>query len=341
MNKTVIYLLQRHYYSSGHKMFSRSAFIKNVLSLFERVINALIALPYIGFGVNIWLSMCAGWSRLGVGNVAARNISTSNRPKKALILYQYEGCPFCRRVRETLSILAIDVLVYPCPRTTLGEYGVQDNSRYRPRVTELTGKCIFPVLVDPNRETNPEAPILESLEIVKYLWKTYGQSATPDPISAWALKASAPLLSIPALFRCSPRMGLIKIPSRCPKAPLELYSTEHHAGSRVVRELMDSMEIPYLLINLPAGVTDKTRAYFSRLEGKLPRSSVTNQTPLLPYLVDINTGFESFHPSVIMSYLTSTYATGEEVKASWGDYSTKGASAAHGTLSSSFTLPTN
>ena len=40
----------------------------------------------------------------------------SFRPAKPLELYEYEACPFCRKVREALSMLDIDVIVYPCPR---------------------------------------------------------------------------------------------------------------------------------------------------------------------------------------------------------------------------------
>ena len=38
------------------------------------------------------------------------------RPKEPLRLYEFEACPFCRRTREAITDLDIDVLVYPCPK---------------------------------------------------------------------------------------------------------------------------------------------------------------------------------------------------------------------------------
>lgn len=39
----------------------------------------------------------------------------SIRPLKPLELYEYEACPFCRKVREALTMLDVDAIVYPCP----------------------------------------------------------------------------------------------------------------------------------------------------------------------------------------------------------------------------------
>jgi hypothetical protein len=98
--------------------------IMPLLSVTEAVVTFLINLPTIGFYINVGLSYCASASRLFKGASAAPNLEKCKRPGKMIIFYQYEGCPFCRRVRETMSALALDVLVYPCPRVTLGEYGV-------------------------------------------------------------------------------------------------------------------------------------------------------------------------------------------------------------------------
>src|SRR5580693_945085 len=69
--------------------------------------------------------------RLGAG-YAAR--PARRRPEKLLELYEFEACPFCRRVREALSEFDIDAHVRPCPKG-----GV----RFRPRVVELGGKALF------------------------------------------------------------------------------------------------------------------------------------------------------------------------------------------------------
>lgn len=38
------------------------------------------------------------------------------QPEKALKLYEFEGSPFCRRVREVMTTLNLDYEVYPCPK---------------------------------------------------------------------------------------------------------------------------------------------------------------------------------------------------------------------------------
>ena len=39
------------------------------------------------------------------------DIDKCDRPASKLILYEYEGCPFCRIVRETLCVLDLDAIV--------------------------------------------------------------------------------------------------------------------------------------------------------------------------------------------------------------------------------------
>lgn len=39
-----------------------------------------------------------------------------NQPDKPLKLYEFEGSPFSRRVREVLTLLNLDVEIYPCPK---------------------------------------------------------------------------------------------------------------------------------------------------------------------------------------------------------------------------------
>jgi hypothetical protein len=43
-------------------------------------------------------------------------VSDYARPKIPLELYEFEGCPFCRKVREAIIILDLDPIVYPCPK---------------------------------------------------------------------------------------------------------------------------------------------------------------------------------------------------------------------------------
>src|SRR5512143_426154 len=90
-------------------------------------------------------------SGLSVGNVG-------KRPKKMLELYEFEACPYCRKVREALSMLDLSAMIYPCPK---------GGRRFRARVKALGGKELFPYLVDPNTDT----AMYESNDIVAYLYE--------------------------------------------------------------------------------------------------------------------------------------------------------------------------
>ena len=65
------------------------------------------------------------------------------RPEKTLELYEFEVCPWCRRVREAISLLDLEVLIKPCSK---------NGPRYRPWVIENGGQRMFPYLVDPNTD---------------------------------------------------------------------------------------------------------------------------------------------------------------------------------------------
>uniref|UniRef100_A0A804LVE7 GST N-terminal domain-containing protein n=1 Tax=Zea mays TaxID=4577 RepID=A0A804LVE7_MAIZE len=43
-------------------------------------------------------------------------IGQCKRPEKPIEIYEFEGCPFCRKVREMVTVLDLDVLFYPCPQ---------------------------------------------------------------------------------------------------------------------------------------------------------------------------------------------------------------------------------
>lgn len=82
-------------------------------------------------------------------------------------LFEFEACPFCRRVREALTELDLSVEVYPCPKGSL---------RHREMVRSFGGKEQFPFLIDPNSGIS----MYESGDIVKYLFKHYGKGRSPS-----------------------------------------------------------------------------------------------------------------------------------------------------------------
>lgn len=80
------------------------------------------------------------------------------QPDQMLELYQFEGCPYCSKVREKMTELGIDFVAR------------QVDKNDRSRVEEVSGQTNVPVLVDPNTDTT----MPESDDIVEYLEEQYG-----------------------------------------------------------------------------------------------------------------------------------------------------------------------
>ena len=213
------------------------------------------------------------------GGLGMRVGSPGPRPEQPLELYEFEGCPFCRRVRETLSVLDLEAIVHPCPK---------GGHRFRDSVIERGGKAQFPYLVDPNTGK----ALYESGDIVDYLFQTYGGGAPPLALSGHPL--STLLVVGSGLGRGS--AGTFVRASRAPDVPLELYSFEASPFCRLVRERLCELELPYRLHNVAKG--SPSRAAFVARSGKMQ----------VPYLVDPNTGVALFESADIVEYLMETYA---------------------------------
>lgn len=225
---------------------------------------------------DVATSFLASIARVGSGMEVS---GAGARPEKMLELYEFEGCPFCRKVREALSILDLDAMIYPCP---------QNGPRFRKYVFEHAGKTQFPYFVDPN--TGRE--MYESDIIVGYLFANYGDSNVP-----WGL--STPLLTDVSSFLASAaRMtaGRHYRKAAEPAQPLELWSFEASPFCRLARERLCELEIPYVLHNVAKG--SARRKDFARRSGKM----------MVPYLFDPNTGREMHESADICAYLDRTYA---------------------------------
>lgn len=250
----------------------------------------------LGHSLNIVGSMASTLIRVGQG--IATN-PAPNKPKKLLELYEFEGCPYCRVVREALTMLDLDALIHPCPK---------GGRRFRPGLVERGGKAQFPYLVDPN--TGRE--MYESADIVPYLFKTYGKRKPP---LHWRVMS---LQQIGSGFAGIPRLGagMRARPSRAPEKPLELYSFESSPFARPVRELLCEMEIPYVLRSAGRNKASDWVPPIVRDRLSSPvQPDTDNRLALLeragrvsiPYLVDPNTGAEMSESAHILSYLKSTY----------------------------------
>jgi len=226
--------------------------------------------------LDVATSLAASIARLGGGMQVGQ---LGRRPKKRLELYEFEACPYCRKVREALSALDLEAIVYPCPK---------DGPRFRPEVTRRGGKAQFPFLVDPN--TGKE--MYESNDIITYLYDQYGDGEVPLSLRLGPLTDASSMFA--SAFR--PAFGARYRASKAPAKPLELYSFEASPFCRIAREQLCALEIPYLLHNVAKG--SPSRDAFVERSGKM----------MVPYLVDPNTGKEMFESADIVSYLERTYA---------------------------------
>jgi glutathione S-transferase len=225
--------------------------------------------------LDVTTSMFATVSRLGAGVQARR---PERRPLERLELYEFEGCPFCRKVRDALTELDLEATIYPCPH---------GGTSHRPRAIELGGKAQFPYLVDPNTGTR----MYESDDIVDYLYATYG-GRSPGMLVRGPIATASSMLA--SAFRAG--FGTRVHPSRQPAKPLELWSFEASPFCRIAREALCELELPYVLHNV--GKDGAGRPPFVARSGKM----------MVPYLVDPNTGREMFESAEIRKYLYETYA---------------------------------
>lgn len=235
--------------------------------------------------------------RLGAGVVATRGAVA---PEQTLELYEYEASPHCRKVREALTELDLDVVIHPCPR---------GGTVHRPRAESLGGKQQFPLLLDPNTSV----VMYESMEIIDYLFTRYGDGRPPARIRFTPLADTTSYLASAVRLHRGHRARR----NRQPENRLELYSMEASPYSRLAREALCELELSYVLHNLGRASaidhlppplrqriapdadysTDKRRQLAERI------GRVT-----LPYLIDPNTGVELAESGDIVRYLDETYA---------------------------------
>lgn len=251
------------------------------------------------FRINLASSTLATFLRTGMG-VSAE--PAPNKPDALLELYDIEGSPYCRLVREALTELDLDAMIYPCPR---------GGTRYRPAAIELGGKAQFPLLLDPNTGTQ----MYESLDIVEYLFETYGNRPLPIKWRAGAIQVLGSFMTDAARLAS----GTQARASQAPDTPLELYSFESSPYARMVRDALCELEIAYVLRS--AGRTrlsDWVPPIVRDSMNLRPDPELENRRDLLeragrvsiPYLVDPNAGVEMGESKAIVEYLEETYGGG-------------------------------
>lgn len=247
--------------------------------------------------VDFSSSMLATLGTLGRGTASTNR---AQQPKELLKLYEMEGCPFSRLVREALTELDLDVMVYPCPK---------NGKRFRPLVAAMGGKQQFPYLYDPNTDTG----LYEADQIIQYLYQHYGSKGAPAP---WQIKA---IKTLGSLIASSVRggKGLRVRAAKKNEKPLILYSFEASPFARPVRELLTELELNYELKQV--GRTQGSDWLLPPMRKRLAPDytpSQRNRRELLertgrvavPYLIDPNTGMDLYESADIVAYLKGAYA---------------------------------
>ncbi len=219
-------------------------------------------------------------------------------PEKPLVLYEAEYCPYCRYVRETLTALDLDALIYPIPKR---------GQRFKEQLLAAGGKPQIPFLVDPNSDSK----LYESTSIVEHLYREYGPEGATVPSLGIASSLNATLL------RGS--KGMFSAPGNAPKEPLELYSFEASPFARLVRETLCELEIPFLLRNVgktPGRLAEWLPPKMRHKRGYVPESKKRQELAelggrvMVPYMVDPNTGVSMYESADIQRYVRDVYGPG-------------------------------
>ncbi|OTG65095.1 glutathione S-transferase N-terminal domain-containing protein [Acinetobacter silvestris] len=247
-------------------------------------------------------------SSITAGGRGATGTAFPNQPEKAIKLYEFEGSPFCRRVREVMTLLNLDYEVYPCPKG-----GV----KYRKIVKEKGGKKQFPFFVDENTGTE----MYESKAIIDYLFQHYGKSGTTP--KKYTHYPKYPVVALAGTLINGARGVWInqKIVDRAaPEKLLKLWGFEASPYTRVVRGVLTELEIPFVFHNVakerwqdqgPAVLRLKPGQYVPLQGGKREKvievMSRFKKDIQVPYLEDPNTGAKLFESEDIVKYLQQKY----------------------------------
>ena len=244
-------------------------------------------------------------SAIAEGGRGASGTPYPKQPEKALKLYEFEGSPFCRRVREVMTVLNLDYEVYPCPK---------GGQRYRQEMKQLGGKKQFPFLVDENTGDQ----LYESQDIIHYLFKHYGRTGTTP--KKYAHYPKIPVAAFAGTILNGARGVWVNkniLNREAPPQLLELWGFEASPYTRIVRGVLTELELPFKFHNAAkerwqdqglAVLRLKPGKYAPLAGGKREQIlTVMGDNLQVPYLVDPNTGVSMFESAEIVKYLQQQY----------------------------------
>lgn len=236
-----------------------------------------------GYSVALTTKRASEYSGFKINNIQLKESCEKGRTSQLqpLVLYEFEACPFCRKVREAVSLLSLTVTYRPCPK---------NGQLYRREIKTLYGEgATFPYLEDPNTGIQ----MFESDQILDYLFKTYGNGEIP-----WTL-GSNPLVPLTAGLGLIFGGGGSYRSNNAPELPIQFWSYEGSPFCKLVREQLCELEVAHTQVSCPRGSDNRQRM----LEEK-GRFQV-------PYIEDPNTGVKLFESEAIMLYLKGMYGVAE------------------------------
>ncbi len=238
------------------------------------------------------------------------------QPKKMLVLYEHEACPYSRRVREVMTRLNLDYESRPSPHK---------GHVYRDELEELTGKTQVPFMIDENFAEGEEGhQILDSQAIVDHLFANYSKKgSTPSKFQRQHKKDNASIAnkatSVASMMRGVKAVHPKKNDARGkPDEPLHLYGFEASPFCRLVRERLSELEVGYINHNVARERIQDVGIFGYHLTlgkyqpikgGKRDQlmNDELNGKLLFPYLVDPNTDTQMYESQDIISYLNDIY----------------------------------
>ena len=119
---------------------------------------------------------------------------------------------------------------------------------HKVKAKELGGEILFPKMHDVSKGV----VMNQSADICDYLWQEYGHNVTKRPATDKLLNGGKlpslinfALLTAPSGLRFLPSHGLFAAPSKQPVEPLVLEGCEPDADSRLAREVLCCLQLPY------------------------------------------------------------------------------------------------
>jgi glutathione S-transferase len=217
----------------------------------------------------------------GTRGLRVKDGGVRRRPEKFLEVYEFESCPFCRKLREVLSELDLEYISRTAAR----------GSAKRAALVARGGKQMVPYMVDANTETE----MYESEDIIDYLHETYAEAARSGLSRATSQVGTSGAI-VASMVR--PRGGRVRVTrTEQPAKLLELFNMEASPYCRKVREELCELDLDYRVRNVAK--KSPRRAELVERGGKM----------MVPYLIDPNTGTEMYESDDIIAYLRKTYET--------------------------------